>query len=215
MTFIYNNSQKLSREIGSFQLCTEENGGSNLHVDLTTFYEYRDEVPIILESYRDVCSCHNIPKYVLDLGTWSFDNHGNDMVAYFEQDCVKEKFDPVYIPAGHSTLSREIYRNVENDENTNTSYKIQSFGPKEDSVYFMQSCQKPYEAIMEIEFFEVLNSTNIHNEKGFNLVNENNGLEGKHVKFYERPNFQVKLPCNLLPKFLDFFIIKVLEVHKI
>ncbi len=165
-------SWESSHRIGSFQICSEEIGESSLHVSLTTYYGDRNEVPITLESYKDVCSCQNIPEFVQNWDKWSIDNHGNDIVAYFEQDCGKEKFEPVNISAGHSKMSREIYKNIKTenvDQTTESTYKTQlinrqgnekpndkvskivSFGPDLNSSYFKTSCVKFNGTVVKFE----------------------------------------------------------------
>ncbi len=56
------------------------------------------------------------------------------MLAYSEQDYGKEKFEPVYVSASHSTLSREIYK-FENtelvDQTTKSTFKARLINRQE------------------------------------------------------------------------------------
>ncbi len=55
------------RWIQSIQVCNEEEGESQLHLEITKYYENHNVVPDVLESYKNVCSCVNVPQYVQNM----------------------------------------------------------------------------------------------------------------------------------------------------
>ncbi len=129
-------------QIESFHICNKEEGGSQLNLDLTKVHGFG---PMIfhepLESYRNVCSCVNVPEHVQKMRKWSIDNHHNDLLAYYEPCCSKDKWNPKLIAAGHYADSRNMQDNHKTDPVTNIKYRIQSFGPNSNSSYFNISCK--------------------------------------------------------------------------
>ncbi len=83
------------KNIRLIRACNEVDGGNHLDVDLTKLYRISpgslfnlkdtDE----LHSYKNVCSCVNLPDYIQHLETWSMENYYNDMLAYYERDCTE------------------------------------------------------------------------------------------------------------------------------
>ncbi len=84
----------------------------------------------LLASYKNVCSCVNVPENKQNIAKWSIDNHHNAMWAYYERDCQENKWNRVFIAAGNSWRSREAYEKG----------KYRSFGPDQRSAYFQTSC---------------------------------------------------------------------------
>lgn len=129
--------------IRSFHICNDDVGGPQLNVDITEFYDLwkPNDVPNMLETYRNVCSCVNIPEYVQKMTTWSINNHGNQFIAYFQKDCSEDKWKALFIQAGQWDESASIYKHKITDWATNTQHKIQSFGPDTNSSYYQISCK--------------------------------------------------------------------------
>lgn len=127
--------------IDSIQTCNDAEGGPKLNVDLTTHFEnrYPPIVPNVLESYKDVCNCQNLPQYVEDMSKWSIDNHGNELLAYFEPNCEEKKSKALAINAGHWINSRDMHTHTQ--YNRGATLRIQSFGPDPNSTYFKTSCK--------------------------------------------------------------------------
>lgn len=67
---------------------------------------------------------------------WSINNHGNELMAYYENDCKESFVEATYILDGHSYDSRNIYHLKKSNR------KIESFGPAKNSTYFKNSCLK-------------------------------------------------------------------------
>ncbi len=126
--------------MASLHICNETEGGSQLNVDLTEVYNDINEPPKVLKSFKNVCSCVNIPEFVQILDRWSMDNHHNDLLAYYEPDCSVNKWSPEFIAAGHWRNSTDIYNFMKTDNVTKIRYKIQSFGPLQNSSYYQTSC---------------------------------------------------------------------------
>lgn len=110
--------------------------------DITEFYDLwrPDEVPRVLESYKDICSCVNIPDYVQKMARWSINNHGNELLAFYDKDCSEKKWKARVIPAGMWDDSASIYTYKIADWATSTQHKIQSLGPNPNSTYYQISC---------------------------------------------------------------------------
>ncbi len=130
-------------KIGSFHTCNEDDGGSQLNLDITTYYNYDEpaEYPIVLESYKNVCSCINIPVYVQRLEKWSINNHGNNIVAYFEPNCSTKLWYSHITKAGIGWDSINMHYHGPTNVNTKEKHKIQSLGPRKSSKYFKTNCK--------------------------------------------------------------------------
>ncbi len=78
--------------IGSFHICNENDGGSKLNVDIIT---YTTNIAVddtkVLSSYKNICSCQNIPANVQSTDKWSINNHANDLLVYYEPGCTEMK----------------------------------------------------------------------------------------------------------------------------
>lgn len=119
----------------SFHICNEEEGGSQLNVDITNYNQDPLDPPDVIESYKYVCSC--IPENVQNMRRWSIDNHHNSLLAYYESDCSVNKWYFKIIAAGHNFDSRNLF---DRKFVTNTTYKRLSFGPDLNSKYFQIIC---------------------------------------------------------------------------
>ncbi len=62
----------------------EKEGGNQLNVGINKHHTQVFTVPDVLESYKNVCSCVNVPEYVQNMDKWSIDNHHKDFLAYYE-----------------------------------------------------------------------------------------------------------------------------------
>lgn len=89
-----------------------------------------------MESYKDLCKCVNIPRKVKELDYWSINNHGNEIMAYYEPNCLDNQGEATFILDGHSYESRNIYHLRK------SLRKVQSVGPAQNSTYFYKSCLK-------------------------------------------------------------------------
>ncbi len=130
--------------IKSFQVCNEEEVGSQLNLDISKYSGYGDVVSDVLETYRNVCSCVNVPRYVQNMSKWSINNHRNALLAYFEPDCSETKWNSTFIPAIRHPYILGVHYLKKFDSVTNTTYKIQSFGPDPNSTYFQTSCNSSH-----------------------------------------------------------------------
>lgn len=130
--------------IDSLHKCNEQEGGPELNVDITTHFEnkFPPVKPEILQSYTDVCTCKNIPKYVEDMSKWSIDNHGNELLAYFEPNCEEKKSEALQINAGHWINSRDMHTHIKYSRGT--TLQILSFGPNPNTTYFKTSCKNAW-----------------------------------------------------------------------
>ncbi len=120
----------------------------------------------VFESYKNVCSCINVPsQYVQSEDGWSINNHHNDVLAYFEPDCMETKWKSKFIPAGYNPDSKEISGYVKTDSETNETYQIQSFGPDPSSPYFQTSCYssqvKPHSRKLPESTTEIVNDAKV------------------------------------------------------
>lgn len=122
--------------IHSFHICDNNDGGPTLNLDFTEYYAGWTKLPRVLKSYKDVCQCMNIPKAVHNLRYWSINNHGNELMAYYENDCKEAFVESTYILDGHSYETRNIYYLKKSHR------QILSFGPAKNSTYFRTSCLK-------------------------------------------------------------------------
>ncbi len=125
----------------SFHICDEDIGGPQLNIDITKYYDL--SASGVLESYRDVCTCINVPEYVQNR-TWGINNYGNDLLAYYHPDCLENKWKAQNVPAGIwcvDTGSECMHNYKKTDSVSNTVYKIQSIGPDPNSKYFKTSCK--------------------------------------------------------------------------
>lgn len=141
----------------SIQICNEQEGGPQLNFDITKYFPFRDPpiTPNILESYHDVCTCVNVPKYVHDRNKWSIDNHHNGLFAYFEANCTELHSKALYIEPGHNPNSREMH--THSRRHRGAPLKIQAFGPDPNTTHFQQSCSAyPEDKIMKFELLEGL-----------------------------------------------------------
>lgn len=112
-----------------------------------TMVGYNDQMPVdarVFETHTDVCSCVNVPERVHNMDKWYLYTLGNELLAYFEPDCLHDKFEPLLIDGGNTLESSQIYlvkpeggfyQTVENRVN-----KILSLGPNPNSSYFQEGC---------------------------------------------------------------------------
>lgn len=70
----------------SFRFCNDEDGGPKLNVDIVQHYDpkNRNDIPQKIKSYQDICLCVSIPYDVQQMARWSINNHGNELLAYYE-----------------------------------------------------------------------------------------------------------------------------------
>lgn len=81
---------------------------------------------------------------------WSINNHGNDLWAYYDSECLSES-NARFIRAGSSLdsdMHRHRFQNGKNDNN------IKSIGPILNSTYFEASCY-PFSKLMRLELLEI------------------------------------------------------------
>ncbi len=144
MNISFHNSETVGRHFPfeSFHVCNEEEGGSQLNIDITKYYEKDKpaDVPAVLEKYRQVCSCINIPDYIRKMDTWSVNNHANKLRVYFELDCWENKTTSGRFPAGQYDDIRNIYDWTSSGSVTKSQYPILSIGPDKNSAYYKSSC---------------------------------------------------------------------------
>ncbi len=128
--------------VGSFHVCNEDIGGPQLKIDITKYWDFRESS--VLESYRDVCKCINVPQYVQSMRYWTTNNYGNGFLAFYQPNCFESKWKAETIPAGQwcSLGSNCMQEYIKTDNVTNTTYKIQSIGPNPNSKYFKTSCSQ-------------------------------------------------------------------------
>ncbi len=128
--------------VSSFHICNEDIGGAQLTIDITKYHDaVPDTIPDVLESYRDVCTCINVPQYVQNMTQWTINNHGNDFFAYYQPNCSESKWKAQYIAADFECFGSRCMNHYEKfDSVTNTKYKIQSIGPNTNSKYFKTRC---------------------------------------------------------------------------
>ncbi len=110
-------------------------------MDITMVNDYNEAT--VLESYRNVCTCINVPQYVQDHTRWSINNFGNDFLAYYQPNCSENKWKAELVPAGlwcHG--SRCMHQYEKTDKVTKIKHKIQSIGPDPNSTYFKTSCEQ-------------------------------------------------------------------------
>ncbi len=126
--------------IASFRICNEKEGGTQLNLDLSEVNWHNDSVFSlnVIESYKNVCSCVNIPKHVHEKD-WIINNHHNAILAYYGADCSEVKWNSVFVPAGHSN---SVYFGSKWDWE-GAEYIVQSFGPDTNSPYYQTSCKFP------------------------------------------------------------------------
>lgn len=120
--------------IYSFHVCNDEEGGPQLNIDFTEYFSGGHQVPKILQSYKGVCKCINIPISIYYLRYWSINNHGNELMAYYENNCKETVAEPTFIMDGHSYDSRNMYY-LRKSHN-----KVRSIGPAKNSSYYKTSC---------------------------------------------------------------------------
>ncbi len=96
------------RWIESLELCNEEEGGNQLNLDITEHLNWYDLTPDVLESYKNVCSCVNVPTYLQNMSKWSINSHHNDLLAYYEKDCSENQWNSTFIPAGRNRNFNDV-----------------------------------------------------------------------------------------------------------
>lgn len=213
MTFIFN-----LRYIYSFHFCNEKEGGNQLNVDITKLKEDQFDV---LEKYKNICSCVNVPGYVKHMDTWSINNHHNELLAYYEPDCSASKWNPDLIHAGRNGFSNFMHSFYQTDDVTKEIYKYQSFGPNPESIYFQTSCNssnvalenpKANEIITESEpdvyadlnkYFQDLTSQIDDLEIEVDHLNENiENITKQQFDYITETNTKLQYECNLKQEFL-------------
>ncbi len=184
--------------MGSLHLCNDQEGGPRLKVDLTTWIDHQNPktIPNVLESYDNVCTCINIPKYIQDTSKWSIDNHGNGFFAYFEPDCKNTIWhsQALYIKPGLWWDSEQMNKHTKTYRGI--TCKIQSFGPDVNSRYFAQSCSSHHhDQIMKLELLEALNSSSSQPDAVLNetRIDWTTGANDDVLHFFADGDFQGKL----------------------
>ncbi len=94
----------------------------------------------MLKSYKNVCSCINLPEHLEKRNEWAIDNHHNSLVAYYETDCSEKNWNSIHIAAGRGRHANFMHEYRRTNSVSNTTHKIQSFGPDPSSPYFRISC---------------------------------------------------------------------------
>ncbi len=173
-----------SSYVGSFHICNEDDGGSTLNVDITTYTELNSvNNSTVLESYRNLCSCQNVPSFVQNMDKWSIDNHANDHLVFYEPGCTEMKWKAEKIRAGFSYMSKNMHKFSKTDCITGDISKIQSFAPVPG---FTTKCGK-----MENELFELSNTTGMQN---LEFLEERPTIRRNHprIQFFKETNLQGK-----------------------
>ncbi len=113
---------------------------------------------LVIHSYRGVCACVNVLKFVHFIRNWSIDNHGNSLFAYFEPNCGAEFWTALYIEAGRLTKSRGMHTHTrKHGENI---LKIYHFGHDPSSEYYSLSGSPcSYDEIMKLEHFKTFSKS--------------------------------------------------------
>ncbi len=177
----------------SIRTCNDIEGGPELNLEITTHFKYIwNFIPDVLESYHDVCSCVNVPKYVHFMGNWSIDNHHNRLFAYFEPNCATNFSSALFIEAGHWPKSRDMHTHTRKyGENI---LKIHSFGPDPSSEYYSLSCSAyKHDKIMKLELFETLNKSSPEISANFIeplKVSSSRKDDYNLINFFVRDNFK-------------------------
>ncbi len=94
----------------------------------------------MLQSYKNLCSCVNVPEHILNTNTWSIDSHNNDLFAYFEPNCSKQRVPPLFIQTGMASTLIRPYEKQRIDLSSRTQHIIESLGPDPNSTYYNISC---------------------------------------------------------------------------
>ncbi len=176
--------------MGSFHICNEDIGGPQLTIDITN-NSGPYAIPDVLESYRDVCTCINVPQYVQNMTEWSINNYGNEFLAYYQLNCSETKWNAVHVPAGRwCYISRCMHLFEKTDSVTKTTYKIQSLGPDPNSKYFKTSCtQKP------------INSGTMDSVR---IENQNKSVSGTDLLNVQQNSASIATKNDQLEKRIDF-----------
>ncbi len=146
LSSLYTQNPNWKWETKSYHVCNKYTGGPSLNVDIVSSDPDVGLLngPAIIESYRNLCTCRNVPQYVQQLKWWSIENNGNTLIAYFTPDCFSSNStpSPLFVPAGHSSFSFGLGLFKEISSRNGGIYKIQSFGPDPNSEYFKRSCNR-------------------------------------------------------------------------
>ncbi len=133
----------------SYKNCPSQES-SQLDIDIVKYYDVKSEPQQVLESYKHICSCINVPNYVKILNKWSINSYGSELLAYFEPDCSQETFKPLPIEGEGSRLifaakpGGGFYENGETRRS-----KVRSFGPNVNASYFKTSCTSPKQVMQQ------------------------------------------------------------------
>ncbi len=132
-------------------MCNEDEGGSQLNVDITKFFEKDKtaDVPTVLEKYRQLCTCVNIPDHIRKMDKWSVNNHHNKFRAYFEPDCLENNITSTLFAAGQNDYMRNISNWTSSDFVTKSQCHILSIGPEKSSTYFKSSCSFTLQTLLQ------------------------------------------------------------------
>lgn len=182
----------------SYHVCNDDVGGYKLNVDITKYndlWSTRSDNPDVLECYSNVCDCVNVPKYVQEMPKWSLNNHGNNIIAYYESDCSKRMWEPKYIPAGQSGDTMYMANHQMTNSVTKAVYKIQSLGPDPNSTYFQMSCEDSfnYNWIMQLELLETWQDVDSMQKTDSQDMNDPSTVLAQkndyRIVFFENENF--------------------------
>lgn len=142
LKYLYAIEPKWTWATKSFHMCFQAEGGLELNVDLTDYHpDLKQAVtPKVLKTFKQVCSCHNVPEDIRSIKNWSINNHGNSLMAYYENDCLANEFLPLWIPPGRSSFSIGLGSTQQVHTNSDNTNKILSVGPDMDTNYFKRHC---------------------------------------------------------------------------
>lgn len=130
------------KEPKSFEKCEDSEDNSGLGVTINKYIP--DEWESQLERYWRVCYCINVPEYIQNIENWLIGNNGNELLAFFETDCLQDKWKPLLIEGGHFLESKEMsalrQQVGKHEPGENRPNKILSFGPNPNASYFKISC---------------------------------------------------------------------------
>lgn len=175
----------------------EVNANTGLNIDITTYNNSlsSNKPVIILQKYTSVCSCENVPYDVSKLDKWSINSYNNEILVYFEPNCLQKKWKALFIDGGENQNAREIGYLRILDNITKLKYKVQSFGPNPNSEIFKTSCIKhPNKAILGLELLETdVKLTKKITFTSIGTAPKTNNLlpiSNEQIQFYELPNFQ-------------------------
>lgn len=218
MSYIFDSSHNLQGRIRmkSFHTCTDDEGGSQLNLDITSYFENSSTVPVVLNEYKQLCTCINVPESVQQLDQWSINNHGNKLAAYFEPDCGESQWKKKIIPAGHSNSSRMMHAHQRKDNIAGAVSKVQSLGPLPHTIYLTRC--NPNFLLTEVE----MRTGSFKNPKSYRghpglIESCQANTNGNLVEFFSSPNFKGNILVSALKRECDAcmtkFVTLTLQTH--